>query len=135
MNFPPSRIGNGNMLIIPMKNEIIHNHNKNIETVGSFHSMKFITGLYVNELSLIIPINPLSGSSGAGITSNSKFNGCPSLSTETVAVSPGFKLGKSAGIRIGMSLIEVIISFPSNPACSAPEFSIIESIKTPSGNS
>ena len=97
--------------------------------------MKFITGVYANELSLIIPINPLSGSSGAGITVNPKSNGWPSLSTDTVAVSPGFKLGKSAGLRIGIPLIEVIISFASNPACSAPEFSIIESIKTPSGNS
>ena len=103
MNLPPSRIGNGNMLIIPIKNEIIHNHNKNIETVGSFHSMKFITGLYANELSLIIPINPLSGSSGAGITSRLNSKGCPSLSIETLAVSPGFKLGKSTGLRIGLS--------------------------------
>ena len=41
---------------------------RNIETLGSFHSMKFITGVCANELSLIIPINPRSGSSGAGIT-------------------------------------------------------------------
>ena len=103
MNFPPSKIGNGSILIIPMKNEIIHSHKRNIETFGSFHSMKFNTGLYANELSLIIPINPLSGSSGAGITSRLNSNGCPSLSTETLAVSPGFKLGKSTGLRIGLS--------------------------------
>ena len=46
INLPPSNIGNGSILIIPMKKEIIHSHNKNIDTFGSFHSMKFITGLY-----------------------------------------------------------------------------------------
>ena len=44
-------------------------------------------------------------------------------------------MGKSTGLRIGISLIEVITSFASNPACSAPEFSMIESIKTPWDNS
>ena len=97
--------------------------------------MKFIRGLYANELSLIIPTNPLSGSSGDGITCNSKFIGWPSLSIETDAVSPELKLGKSPGTRIGIPLIDVIMSFASNPAHSALEFSIIESIKTPSGNS
>jgi len=71
MNFPPSKIGKGSMLIIPMKNEIIQSHNKNIEMLKSTfdQSMKFITGLYGIELSLIIPIKPLSGSSGDDITS------------------------------------------------------------------
>ena len=91
MNFPPSKIGSGNILITPMKNEIIHSHNKNIETPGSFHSIKFKTGLYANELSRIIPINPFSGSSGEGITSTGNCNTCPSLSMETLAISPGFR--------------------------------------------
>ena len=126
MNFPPSKIGRGSILIIPMKNEIIQSHNKNIEMLKStfVQSMKFITGLYGMELSLIIPINPLSGSSGDAITSNVFSNTCPSLITETLAISPGFKIGKSAGPWIGISLIVVITSFASNPACSAPEFSM-----------
>ena len=136
MNFPPSNIGKGSILIIPMKNEIIQSHNKNIETLKStfVQSMKSITGLYGIELSLIIPINPLSGSSGDDITSNPNSNAWPSLSTVTLADSPGFKMGKSAGPWIGISLIEIITSFVSNPACSAPKFGIIESIKTPCDN-
>ncbi len=123
------------MLIMPMKKEIIQSHNMNIDTPGSFHSIKLKTGLYASELSLIIPINPRSGSSGDAIMSTVKSNFWPSLSTDTSAVSPGFKLGKSIGLRIGMSLIDVMMSLANIPALSAPESSMIDKTKTPCGSS
>ena len=73
-----------------MKNEIIHNHNKNIETPGSFHSIKLKTGLYANELSLIIPINPFFQDLQVMVLLQQEIViFCPSLKVETFAVSPG----------------------------------------------
>ena len=34
MNLPPSRMGKGNMLNIPMKNDSIQSHSKNMNTSG-----------------------------------------------------------------------------------------------------
>ena len=125
------------MLIIPMKNEIIHNHSKNIESCGLFHSIKFKTGLYAKELSLIIPIKPLSGSSGAGVITTGNCNSCSPLSIVTETVSPGVKstFWKSNGVITFISLIAVMISLGCIPAFSAPAPSINDNTNTPSGDS
>jgi len=137
MNLPPSSIGKGSMLIIPIKKEIIHNQSKNIETWILFHSMMLYTGLYAKELSLIIPINPLSGSSGEGVITTGKSISCSSRRTVTITVSPGIRSAfwKSIGVVISIPLISVMISLGCIPAFSAPDPSINEITNTPSGSS
>ena len=63
MNLPPSSIGNGNILMIPMKNEIIHNQRRNIDTWGG----KFIYTIIENKASGEASTNSLVNLAQSGV--------------------------------------------------------------------